>query len=1506
MSDKLESLHRRDFSFGASMEYEVKVKGTEDVERLGRSIDSLENVLKSARGSGKSLEELRKIITGFKGQAGVFHELRDSMKAIPSAAAAIEKSMQGVGTSISRTLKSEFELTRATLRTEIMTLLKGIGSPLAAKIEGEVGGAMVQGIERSGARAKSAAAKVRAEMTKQYEALVSGDGFKQLSKDELGEVALLKGVGATISPFHAAMLKNEVASIKSQRKVLDAFAEVEASKVKLAQTSAEKQLQVDRMFAQAQAAHAAKLEATARKRVEEERAAKEKQLQVERTFNNAIAAENAKRLKEEENHQRELARIKATFAKAKEDQRTEQIRKSVSSATNTADAPYQKYAASTGTAGIVVMPKVDFDTGKVRTGAEDLKRFTVNANDAHSAVRGLASGFNLLWLTWGNIGPLMAGASLSFAVKKSFDIGSEVEYNIKMMEMLGQTTQEQGPIVRQALRDIDQTTQFSLLELSKSMVQLGQAGLTTQSALETLRPAADLASLGMVDLKTSTDLLIQTTALFGKTSRDSGDIAAKIFEATKSGVLNVEDISGSMKYASETNTRFGKSLEETLALLNALAQAGIKASSGGTAYINFLRDLNGRSGPAIKAMKDLSKASGETITAFNADGSQKTAIEMFTQIYDATQKLKAADADKILSKIFSDRGGRTFYAMVREGNVDLQKTVDTLRNVDTNKFYESARGLMDTSKGALDVLKGAMVGALDQTFERYSTGFKTVITDITTVLNSSGFQASLDGLVGGVVGLYGALKTLAPVLTTVGVAYATFKAAALGVSIFQTAAIGVAGMTAGLARLGATYTSAGAAAATSGAIFGMNGRTLVAQAASAQAAAVGQSTLQVAIAGTTAATAASTGVLRGFAAVAGFLANPIVGAVAALGLLGYTFYSTQKSATENSKTLTERVLADGKINMNQWSKEIALLRERAAVMNMGRYSETQGVLDAANKDVDTARKRMQISQKGASDSRGGSFEALSEAAVQRDTKAYMEALARRDKIKGDLDKAIAEDDAKEQARLKKEAEKAAAALKAALGGDGTVPPDGGGGRFGGGRGPSAAQTYYDTDFELFKKRSEAQKALNETYYQQGRLSAEQYYDFLEVRAQEAYQAERAALEAKLSALKGDKGSTKEYQKTAVDLEVLDINRTAELAKLEHDRTKAVQERLTASQKMQAFANDYLSSLEGDGSEIAAIKYGSEQAQIETARTKIHKDFAKQRIDLEKAFIQESKGLSLQATLEKVGEYNQQLAQLQSYEDQALQIKARGIEAERLERLKASNGITRAVNSYVSAAADMASQAESLTTSALKSIEDGFVSLATKGKLSFTDMANSIIADMTRIASKQLASGLSGILGEGLNSLIGGVLGGGTSGFSTGQGVMDSLTSMGVFAKGAAFSGSPSLSQYSNTVQSSPKLFAFANGGVFGEAGPEAVMPLTRGADGNLGVRQFGGGGGGNNIVVNLEVVQNGMEKTTNRTEQSTDDQGNILIRLIQNTVSDDIAGGGKISRSIKQRFSLKG
>lgn len=71
------------------------------------------------------------------------------------------------------------------------------------------------------------------------------------------------------------------------------------------------------------------------------------------------------------------------------------------------------------------------------------------------------------------------------------------------------------------------------------------------------------------------------------------------------------------------------------------------------------------------------------------------------------------------------------------------------------------------------------------------------------------------------------------------------------------------------------------------------------------------------------------------------------------------------------------------------------------------------------------------------------------------------------------------------------------------------------------------------------------------------------------------------------------------------------------------------------------------------------------------------------------------------------------------------------------------------------------------------------------------------------------------------------------------------------AKGNVISGGQITPFAAGGIVNSPVLFPMRGGtGLMGEAGPEAIMPLARGADGKLGVR---GGGGGTNVTINIST-----------------------------------------------------
>lgn len=121
-----------------------------------------------------------------------------------------------------------------------------------------------------------------------------------------------------------------------------------------------------------------------------------------------------------------------------------------------------------------------------------------------------------------------------------------------------------------------------------------------------------------------------------------------------------------------------------------------------------------------------------------------------------------------------------------------------------------------------------------------------------------------------------------------------------------------------------------------------------------------------------------------------------------------------------------------------------------------------------------------------------------------------------------------------------------------------------------------------------------------------------------------------------------------------------------------------------------------------------------------------------------------------------------------------------------------------------------------------------------------DVGQILIREGTRMIAMYIAIGIAkqfaGFLSSGVS---GGAGGAGASDLPTAITSTSPIAANGAyFANGiAAFAKG---GMFTNSVVSSPTLFQFADGGVtrtglMGEAGPEAIMPLKRGADGKLGV-----------------------------------------------------------------------
>jgi phage-related minor tail protein len=195
--------------------------------------------------------------------------------------------------------------------------------------------------------------------------------------------------------------------------------------------------------------------------------------------------------------------------------------------------------------------------------------------------------------------------------------------------------------------------------------------------------------------------------------------------------------------------------------------------------------------------------------------------------------------------------------------------------------------------------------------------------------------------------------------------------------------------------------------------------------------------------------------------------------------------------------------------------------------------------------------------------------------------------------------------------------------------------------------------------------------------------------------------------------------------------------------------------------------------------------------------------------------------------------------------------------------------------YKTGFADFALSAEKASSKARTAIQnamsgatDALTDFVVTGKADFKSLASSIISDLIRIA---IQKNITGPLAS---------------------------SAVGLFANGGVFDGG--IQKFANGgVVTKPTFFPMAKGaGLMGEAGPEAVMPLTRDAQGRLGVRNSSSGGDGMSSVEVNVINQTSNEVTARQSQPKYD---NTLKRMVVNVILEDIHRGGQLKGALGGR-----
>lgn len=191
------------------------------------------------------------------------------------------------------------------------------------------------------------------------------------------------------------------------------------------------------------------------------------------------------------------------------------------------------------------------------------------------------------------------------------------------------------------------------------------------------------------------------------------------------------------------------------------------------------------------------------------------------------------------------------------------------------------------------------------------------------------------------------------------------------------------------------------------------------------------------------------------------------------------------------------------------------------------------------------------------------------------------------------------------------------------------------------------------------------------------------------------------------------------------------------------------------------------------------------------------------------------------------------------------------------------GIRDGVNKYAKSMGTLREQMADMVGNTFDTLGNTLGDFVATGKANFRDMTVSILQDLSKIfirmATMRLVSSFAGVSGMFANG--------------------------GAFDNGLQFFASGGV--FTNQVVSRPTMFAHGGGfGVMGEAGPEAIMPLTRAPNGKLGVAAQGGSGVQNNVNISVSISQTGNAESDSKADS---EQGRRIARMLDGKIIEVLA-----------------
>lgn len=260
-------------------------------------------------------------------------------------------------------------------------------------------------------------------------------------------------------------------------------------------------------------------------------------------------------------------------------------------------------------------------------------------------------------------------------IKDSFNIIADFQQaQANLASVLGVNVKEMKALTAQA-KELGSTTRFTAGEVSNLQTELAKLGFSQAQIGDMTAATLSLAEATGTELAEAATVAGATLNGFGLKAKDTQRVVDVMAKAFSSSSLDMAKFSTSMAKVAPIAKTMGFSLEETTAMLGALTDSGLDASTAGTSLKNMMLEAKKKGLTWAQALNKINTAQDKA----------STSLKLFGKLGAASGVILAENQEKV----------KGLTVALKDSEGAAAKMADTQRN---------------TLAGALDLLKSAWEG----------------------------------------------------------------------------------------------------------------------------------------------------------------------------------------------------------------------------------------------------------------------------------------------------------------------------------------------------------------------------------------------------------------------------------------------------------------------------------------------------------------------------------------------------------------------------------------------------------------------------------------------------------------------------------------------------------------------------------------------------------------------------------------------------------------------------